>query len=270
RACYTTATTMNAGWRWTIPTRESDHLGYVYASSYLSDDAAAEELAASCPGITEPKIVRFRVGRHDEIWRGNVMAIGNSYAFVEPLESSGLLMITLGILSLVNSLPASWDGPCGRDFVNAAMASRWDAIRWFLSIHYRFNTRLDTPFWKDVREHADISGMRPLLDVFASGAPLRGRDRVTRGFANSTAPTFYGLAGVDTILLGQHVPTRLLPLSEPLARWKLRKAGADLLVARAMPQRDALAAFDALPSLHEELLDDSDSWAYRHNPLSLF
>jgi tryptophan halogenase len=150
------------------------------------------------------------------------------------------------------------------------MAARWDAIRWFLSVHYRFNTRLDTPFWKDVREHADVSGLQPLLDVYAAGAPLRGRDRITRGFANSTAPTFYGLAGVDTILLGQHVPTRLLPLSEPLARWRLRKAGADLLVSRAMSQRDALAAFDREPRLHRNLLDGPDSWAYRNNPQSLF
>lgn len=267
---YTTATTMNAGWRWTIPTLESDHLGYVYASSHLTDDSAAQELAARCPGVTEPRIVRFRVGRHAEAWRANVMGIGNSYAFVEPLESSGLLMITLGILSLVNTLPASWSEPCGRDFVNRALADRWDAIRWFLSIHYRFNTRLDTAFWKDVREHTDVSGLQPLLDVFAAGAPLRGRDRVVKGFANSNAPTFYGLAGVDTILLGQRVTTRLLPLGEPLARWKVRKAGADLLVGRALHQHEALIAYETTPRLHEELLSAPDSWARANNPLSLF
>lgn len=110
---YTTATTMNSGWCWTIPTRESDHHGYVYSSAAISDEEAAEELARRFPGITAPRQVRFRVGRHDQAWRGNTMAIGNSYGFVEPLESSGLLMITQGILALVTSLPASWSDPVG-------------------------------------------------------------------------------------------------------------------------------------------------------------
>jgi tryptophan halogenase len=258
---YTTARTMDAGWCWSIPTRESDHLGYVYASSALSDDQAAGELAKRFPGVTEPKHVRFRVGRHEEAWRGNVMGIGNSYAFVEPLESSGLLMITWSVIALVNLLPASWSEPCSRDLVNQALADRWDAIRWFLAIHYKFNTRSDTPFWKEVRDSADISGMRPLLDLYASGAPLRLRDPVARGFAEATSPTFYGLAGVDAILLGQKVPTKLLPLAEPPAHWQARKAAADVLVRHALPQHLALQAYDNEPRLHEELLRRPDSWA---------
>ncbi|GAA2879188.1 tryptophan halogenase family protein [Nonomuraea rubra] len=258
---YTTARTMNAGWCWAIPTRESDHLGYVYASSALSDDDAANELAKRFPGVTEPKFVRFRSGRHAEAWRGNVMGIGNSYAFVEPLESSGLLMITWGIIALVNLMPSSWSEPCPRDLVNQALADRWDAIRWFLAIHYKFNTRLDTPFWKEVRAGADVTGMQPLLDLYASGAPLRLRDPLARGFADATSPTFYGLAGVDTILLGQKVPARLLPPAEPMARWHARKAAADVLVKHALPQHLALRAYDSEPRLHEELLRQHDSWA---------
>ena len=118
------------------------------------------------------------------------MAIGNSYAFVEPLESSGLLMITQGVLALVRSMPASWAGPVGRAVVNAVLAKKWDEIRWFLAAHYRFNTRLDTPFWRDVRENADISGLAPLLEVYAAGAPLLMRDALTRRYLELTAPTF--------------------------------------------------------------------------------
>ncbi|RCV52080.1 FAD-dependent oxidoreductase [Marinitenerispora sediminis] len=257
---YTTATTMNAGWRWTIPTPESDHLGYVFASGALSDEEAAAELARSAPGVTEPRFVRFRVGRHHEAWRGNVMGVGNSYAFVEPLESSGLMMITLEILALVSSLPASWSEPCARDVVNQALAQKWDAMRWFLTLHYRFNDRLDTPFWRDARERSDVSGLRPLLDAFATGAPLRFRDAVTRGFLESAAPTFYGLEGVDCLLLGQKVPTRLLPATEPHEAWRRRKAGADALVRQGVGQREALDAFAADPALHAAILDDPGSW----------
>ena len=267
---YTRATTMDAGWCWRIPTRESDHLGYVYSSAALSDEAAADEIRAANPGIGDLRQVRFRVGRHEKAWRGNVMGIGNSYAFVEPLESSGLLMIIWGAMALTRSMPGSWSDPHSAELVNDALASRWDAIRWFLSIHYRFNTRLDTPFWKEAREHADVSGLQPLLDVFAGGAPLRFRDPVTLAFAATTAPTFYGIAGIDTILLGQGHPTRLLPRTEPIERWHERKAAADVLVRHALPQKEALAAFETTPRLHHELLDDTDSWARRNAAMSSF
>jgi tryptophan halogenase len=267
---YTTATTMDAGWCWTIPTRDSDHLGYVYSSAALSDDDAAAELTDRYPGVEADRVVRFRVGRHAQAWRGNVMAIGNSYAFVEPLESTGLLMITHSILALVNTLPASWSQPHARDLVNQHLAGRWDAIRWFLAAHYRFNTRLDTPFWKNVRDNADASGLGPLLDAFAAGAPLSASDPITWTLANSSAPAFYGLAGIDTILLGQGVPARLLPLAEPLDAWRKRKAAADVLVSRSLPQHEALAAFDSTPRLLLELFTDKDSWAYYRKTHGLF
>ncbi len=260
---YTRATTMNAGWCWTIATRADDHLGYVYSSAAISDEAAADELARRFPGISAPRQVRFRVGRHESAWRGNTMAIGNSYAFVEPLESSGLLMITQGVLALVRSMPASWAGPVGRAVVNAVLAKKWDEIRWFLAAHYRFNTRLDTPFWRDVRETADISGLAPLLEVYAAGAPLLMRDALTRRYLELTAPTFYGLEGIDCVLLGQQVPTRYLRSAEPIERWRARKAAADALVRLALPQRDALALFDDEPRLHDELLKAGDGWVTR-------
>ncbi|GGM73445.1 hypothetical protein GCM10011609_06560 [Lentzea pudingi] len=260
---YTRATTMDAGWCWTIPTRDEDHVGYVHSSQFLDEDAATAELSRLYPEAHRFKTVRFRSGRHEECWRGNVIAIGNSYAFVEPLESSGLMMITLGILSLVGSLPASWDDPAPRGVVNAALAKKWDEIRWFLSLHYRFNTRKDTEFWRDARSSTDVSGLEPLLEVYRGGAPLRFRDPIVRGFLEATAPTFYGLAGVDCLLLGQGLPTRLLPMTEPVESWAARKAAADSLVAQALPAEQALAAFDTEPRLNAELLDDEDSWVVR-------
>jgi len=258
---YTQATTMNAGWCWCIPTRESDHRGYVYSSAHISDDAAAAELARRYPGISEPRLVKFRTGRHERSWRGNVVAVGNAYGFVEPLESTGLLMIAVTVQTLVSMLPASWAHPQVREAANAGLAQQWDAIRWLLAIHYRFNTRLDTPFWKDACSTADVSGFAPLLEVYAGGAPLCRRNPVVQDLLNRVAPTFFGLFGIDYLLLGQQVPTRLLPMDEPVERWQARKQAADLLVQHGLPQSDALAAFDAYPELNHQLLYDEDSWA---------
>ena len=258
---HTRATTMNSGWCWGIPTRESDHRGYVFSSSFISDDQAAAELAQRYPGISDPRLVRFRTGRHEQMWRGNVAAIGNSYAFVEPLESTGLLMIAIEAHTLVSALPASWSEPSVREVVNAGIGQQWDAIRWLLAIHYRYNTRLDTPFWKECVANADVSGFAPLLEVFASGAPLTRRNPVLQDLLNRLAPTFFGLFGIDYLMLGQQVPTRLLPLSEPIEHWRERRRAAEILVSRAMPTRAALEAFDRHPEFNDQLLTDDDSWA---------
>ncbi|MCW7945882.1 hypothetical protein AAW14_28745 [Streptomyces hygroscopicus] len=258
---YTQATTMNAGWCWRIPTRDSDHRGYVFSSAAISDDEAAEELATRYPGISDPRIVRFRSGRHEKAWRGNVMAIGNSYGFVEPLESTGLMMIGLEVQTLVSCLPASWDDPQLRETVNAALGQQWDAIRWLLGLHYRFNTRLDTKFWQECRNSADVSGFQPLLDVYAGGAPLSRRNAFVQDMLNRVNPTFFGLYGIDYLLLGQQVPTRMLPMDEPLSAWESRRRAADALVRAALPTKEALEAFDAHPELNRQLLEDDDSWA---------
>ncbi|NUR93356.1 MAG: tryptophan 7-halogenase, partial [Nonomuraea sp.] len=259
---YTTATTMSSGWCWTIPTPEEDHLGYVFSSAALSDEEAAAELAERFPGISEPRFVRFRSGRHERAWRGNVMGVGNSYAFVEPLESSGIHMITLAILALVDGLPRTWREPVAREVVNAGLARKWDSLRWFLAVHYRFNTRMDTPFWTKANHDTDVSGIQPLLDLYAAGAPVRLRDPVLRDFAEQSMHTIFGIGGFDTILLGQHVPAALLPRDTAMEEWHQRRAAAEAVVERALPQAEALAVMRAHPELHESVLRDKDSWAW--------
>lgn len=258
---YTRATTMNAGWCWTIPTPDNDHLGYVFSSAAIDPDEAAAEMAHRYPGVTRESLVRFRSGRHRDAWRGNVMAIGNAYAFVEPLESSGLLMIATSVQVLTSLLPASESAPAAREVANLALAQRWDSIRWFLAVHYRFNRRLDTPFWKEARTQTDISGIEPLLRLFADGAPLTGREPFTRYLAADSAPLFFGLEGIDTLLLGQGVPARLLPVREDHEQWRVRAAAARELARRGLTQREALDAYAADPCLNAELLTDADSWA---------
>ncbi|MGP3983112.1 tryptophan 7-halogenase [Streptomyces sp. KR80] len=262
---YTAAHTMDAGWCWSIPVPEEDHLGYVYSSAHLPDDKAAEEMAKRFPEVdlSGSRTIRFRVGRYEEMWRGNVIAIGNSYGFVEPLESSALLMISMTLMSLIPMLPASWSGPGPHAVMNGMTAQRWDGLRWFLALHYKFNQRRDTAFWRDAWSTTDVSGIQPLLDVFEDGAPLHLRDPNTRRAVGTVSPTFYDLAGVDCLLLGQQYPCRLLTSAEPLAGWQARRTAADALVRRGLTQRQALEAFTTDPELMDSLVYGPNSWVTR-------
>jgi tryptophan 7-halogenase len=263
---YTRAATMDAGWCWTIPVPGEDHIGYVHAGSYLSEDQAAKEICDRYPGVADLRTVRFRVGRHDKMWRGNVIALGNSYGFVEPLESSALLMLVFTIMSVMPLLPGSWKQPNGQAVLNELTASRWDGLRWFLALHYKFNTRRDTEFWREVRATTDISGCLPLLDVFSGGAPLHLRDPLTRRFVRAVAPTFYELDGVDCVLLGQGYPAELVRTDEPRKAWQGRKAAADILVAHGLTQRQALVAYSTEPHLVESLVYGPASWVTQYGP----
>lgn len=257
---YTTARTMNHGWAWNIPIDENDHMGYVHASSHCSEDDALAEAKSHWPDLENPRVVRFKSGRHERMWVGNVFAIGNSYAFVEPLESTGLLMITRAITSLVRAFPIHGDAAVMKRFVNTSVGRDWDRLRWFLAAHFKFNRRLDTPFWQDMRENADVSGLSTALDLFRTCGPLSLLPRAMRTSLNEEAGVFfYGLHGLDCILLGQKVAHPKLD-REPSHVWRQRRALAQEFVRRALPQAEAQKACRENPEWMRQLVSHPGSW----------
>jgi tryptophan halogenase len=257
---YTTARTMENGWCWNIPMVESDHLGYVFSSSYCSDDQALAEARHIWPDLTNERVIRFRSGRHDRLWVGNVYAIGNAYAFVEPLESTGLLMITRAITSLVRAFPIGPDHAVMKRFVNTTVGRDWDRLRWFLAAHYKFNRRLDSRFWCDVRADADVSGIQDALDIFRTSGPLSLLPRAIRSsLTEMTGIFFYGLAGFDCILLGQKVPCPTLK-REPSEAWRARLQAALDFARRSLPQHEALRALSERPDWLLHLVNNPSSW----------
>lgn len=170
---YTTCETMDAGWCWQIDHEDHVNRGYVYSSPFLSDAAAEAELRRKNPKIGPTHIVRFVSGRYRNLWVKNVVAIGNAGGFVEPLEATGLAAIVLQSRYLAETL---LDGdrvvtPSSRNYYNRILTRNWDGIRDFLSIHYRFNTRLDTPFWQHCRAECDVAGAAEFMEVYREHGP---------------------------------------------------------------------------------------------------
>lgn len=203
---YTYAESMNNGWCWGIPMRGEDHRGYVFSSAYCSVDEAANEIRAKNPAIGELKTVKFRSGRHQEICIGNVFAIGNSFAFVEPLESTGIHMIIREVEILTDNFLNLKKSPGTRQAINRNMNAHWDYIRDFLSIHYKFNKKFDTKFWKDVREYTDVSAIQWLLDLYNEvGLLSYAGENFKSIIKQEIKDEIFGLVGIDAVLLGQGV-----------------------------------------------------------------
>lgn len=259
---YTTALTMDSGWAWIIPQEDLDHLGYVYSSPFSSDEQAMDAVETMWPDHREARVIQFRSGRHEESWKGNVVAIGNAYAFVEPLESTGLMMICSQIYSLVQLLPTTpRQGGMARTLYNDRYAKVWDGLRWFLSIHYKFNNRLETPFWQAARAKTDVSRIQPMIDAYQEGGPIAFRSPRFKRLLNAALEIlFFGVAGFDCILAGQKVPARLPESREGEAAWRERKRLAELVIATAIGQGEALGAVREHPEFLDALLEHPESW----------
>ena len=202
---YTTAETMDAGWAWQIEHEHFINRGYVHASSEISDEAAREELVRKNPKIGETRVVKFRSGRLARHFVKNVVAVGNSSGFVEPLEATALAQLVLELRRLVDVLVDTRLTPTASMIAlyNRGVAEAWDAIRDFLAMHYRYNTRLDTPFWRRCRADTDIGNLAEFLAFFAENGPS--------GIARRTLPPgaeLFDLQGYLALLIGMRVPYR--------------------------------------------------------------
>lgn len=208
---YTLAESMNNGWCWNIPMRGENHRGYVFSSAHASIDEAAAELQAKNPDIGDLKTVKFRSGRHHEICIGNVFAIGNSFAFVEPLESTGIHMILKEVKLLTYNFRELKQSPSLRRQINNHMNEHWDFLRGFLAIHYKYNKKFDTPYWKDCRAETDTSNIKWLTDLYYEIGPLTYADRsLVRMITPEMKDDIFGLIGFDVLMLGQgEVPNNL-------------------------------------------------------------
>lgn len=151
---YTRAHAMAAGWRWRIPLQHRIGNGYVYSSAHLEDERACEALleALEGPSLGDPRILRFKAGRRRRSWVRNVVAIGLSSGFLEPLESTSIYLVQMAITQLIELFPVGGVRNADRDEFNRLVDMEYDRIRDFLILHYHATRRDDSGFWHHVRE----------------------------------------------------------------------------------------------------------------------
>ena len=200
---YTTAETMDAGWCWQIEHEHRVNRGYVYSADFVTDDAAEREFRAKNPKVQATRVVKFASGCYRNAWVKNVVGIGNAAGFVEPLESTSLSAICDEALILASILVDSGrqPKPSLTAQYNKINARTWAAIRQFLAVHYKFNTRLDTPFWRECREKTDLCGAQDLVDYYRENGP----GTLFRGTLLDAMDPF-GMEGYLALLVGQRVP----------------------------------------------------------------
>jgi tryptophan halogenase len=237
---YTTAETMDHGWCWRIDFPDHVTRGYVYSSRFCTDDDATREFQRKNPAVRiNPRVIPFRSGRYENFWVHNVVALGNSSGFVEPLEATALhvLVEQARLVCRVLSESDRRINPSLRLAANRRFRLLWDEVRDFLAIHYRFNRKLDTPFWQHCREHTNLGGAQPFVEMYQQAGPSTMCATVMPG------GHIFGYDGFMALLVGQRVPTlyRTELSDDDLQRWKLYRDEIQRSISRAIPVREALA-----------------------------
>ena len=242
---FTRSTARTAGWQWRIPLQHRSGNGHVYSSQYLDDDAAEAVLMANLEGeaLADPRRLRFTTGRRDLSWSHNVVALGLSGGFLEPLESTSIHLIQNGIARLFALFPDKNFNPLERDEYNRGMRDLYEDIRDFIILHYKATQRDDTPFWRYVRDMDIPEPLARKMELFKT------RGRVFRENAE-----LFSMPSWVAVMLGQNIwPEHWDTLTDALDEKRVSEAMAQM-------RRGYTATADALPT-HEEFLRKAGAWA---------
>jgi tryptophan halogenase len=169
---YTRAIAHEAGWRWRIPLQHRVGNGFVYCSEFMTDDAAHEGLVASVEGtvLTDPRVIRYGAGKRREVWKNNVIAMGLSSGFIEPLESTSIHLFMSAVTRLIQQFPFGPISSEHRERYNRAADAEIEGVRDFVVLHYNLTEREDSPFWLRMRAMDVPATLAERIALFAESA----------------------------------------------------------------------------------------------------
>lgn len=152
-ASHTISTAQAAGWIWDIGLPARRGTGYVYSTRHSSDAHAHDTLMGYLGprhAKLTPRKIAIRSGHRTTFWKNNCAAVGLAAGFLEPLESSAIVLVELSAKLIAEQMPANREV---MDIVaarfNEVTHYRWGRIIDFLKLHYVLTRRTDSAFWRD-------------------------------------------------------------------------------------------------------------------------
>ena len=149
---YTDCKAVENGWIWTIPLWSRIGTGYVYSDKFIDDDTALKQFQKHL-GTEEAdfKKIKMRIGLHERVWEKNVVAIGLSSGFIEPLESNGLYTVHEFLRQLIRDLKRDKISQWDRENFNHRCKKKFRGFAEFVALHYTLSHRDDTEYWKHIQ-----------------------------------------------------------------------------------------------------------------------
>jgi tryptophan halogenase len=236
---YTRAIARSAGWQWRIPLQSRVGNGIVFCSEHQAEDEARSELLANLEGepLMDPRLIRYVTGRRKKFWDKNVIALGLSSGFLEPLESTSIHLIQIGVSRLIQLFPFEGNFEVLAKRFNEKTRIEFECVRDFLILHYKLTERDDTSFWRACRDMDIPDSLAERIELF------RGS-----GYVHQTGDDLFRVASWLYVMIGQGVvPQHHHYMGALLGEQQLRRALGSL-------QESIAAAVAKMPS-HRDFLE---------------
>ena len=189
---FTKAAATSDGWQWEIPVKDEIHCGYLFNSKITDTNEIKEKFQSD-------KVVKFTSGRVEKFLNRNVLSIGLSSGFVEPLEATSLhaSLVQLNVfLSEFYRPDLSYENKSMQQRYNNRMAKFWDSIRDWIRMHY-FTSRNDSLFWKCVQLLDISTDLEEKMETFKIRMPRESDCIAGEIYQNSL--TFHVLSGMGIL-----------------------------------------------------------------------
>jgi len=197
---YTRSIARDSGWQWQIPLQHRVGNGLVYSSRFLSDEAAKQQLLDNLPAkpLTEPRVIKFKTGRRLKQWHKNVVSVGLSSGFLEPLESTSIHLIQSAAIRLIKFFPHQGIKQSLVDEFNQQSKTEFERIRDFIILHYKLTERDDSAFWRFCKGMDIPCSLRKKIELFkTSGKLIREDDELFAEIAWQQVMIGQGLIAED-------------------------------------------------------------------------
>lgn len=172
---YTRAYAHEFGWTWSIPLQSRIGTGYVYHGDFCSREEAERNFrrywGEERMRDIEVRHIAFDSKTLRNPWVSNVVTIGLSAGFVEPLEATGLNWIITSAQVLSQALSVRcYDADTSAKY-NVNMLGYIFDVHDFIDAHYKLSGRRDSEFWRYQSHRPFPERLEHRLDLYAEEMP---------------------------------------------------------------------------------------------------
>ena len=148
---YVISEAVECGWIWKIPLKSRIGTGIVFNKRITPVSEAKKIFLNHWKQRVGPtKLLNWTPYYKKEFWKDNVVRIGLSAGFIEPLESTGLALIIEGAHQLLMTLSGAGFTSYNVAIYNAVLQNFFEESIDFIGAHYTLNTRSES-FWCKAR-----------------------------------------------------------------------------------------------------------------------
>ncbi len=193
---YTQGIAHPVGWQWRIPLQHRTGNGHVFASAFSSESEAEERLLANLEGeaLDTPRLIKFTTGRRKRTWVKNVVALGLSSGFLEPLESTSIHFVQSSLERLLDYFPTRAMDASLLEAYNMRTEQEWTDVRDFIVAHYHLSERDDSEFWRYTRNMDVPDSLKHIIELWRA-----------RGILDISGGHLFQLGSWSSVLIGQRV-----------------------------------------------------------------